>query len=56
MDAAQYGTLAGVLQHAPAPRHARGKRYPWLLLLTVVVGGLDSNYQIAWAIAQWACH
>jgi predicted transposase YbfD/YdcC len=50
----QYSTLLSALQMVPDPRKARGKRYPWTLLLTIIVAGLASNYQGARAIAQWA--
>lgn len=50
----QYSTLLSALAHVPDPRKARGKRYPWTLLLTIIVAGLASNYQTARAIAQWA--
>lgn len=50
----QYSTLLSALQQVPDPRKARGKRYPWTLLLTLIVAGLASNYQTARAIAQWA--
>jgi hypothetical protein len=50
----QYSTLLSALQHVPDPRKARGKRYSWTLLLTLIVAGLASNYQTARAIAQWA--
>jgi predicted transposase YbfD/YdcC len=50
----QYSTLLSAIQMVPDPRKARGKRYPWTLLLTIIVAGLASNYQGARAIAQWA--
>ena len=50
----QYSTLLDALQMVPDPRKARGKRYPWTLLLTIIVAALASNYQTARAIAQWA--
>ncbi len=50
----QYSTLLSALAHVPDPRKARGKRYPWTLLLTIIVAGLASNHQTARAIAQWA--
>ena len=36
----QYSTLLSALQHVPDPRKARGKRYSWTLLLTLIVAGL----------------
>jgi len=50
----QYSTLLAALADVPDPRKARGKRYPWTLLLTIIIAGLASNYQTARAIAQWA--
>ncbi|WP_141508777.1 ISAs1 family transposase, partial [Candidatus Chloroploca asiatica] len=37
----------------PDPRKARGKRYPWTLLLTLIAAGLASGQQTARAIAHW---
>lgn len=53
MDHSQYITLMDVLRRIPGPRKARGKRYPWLLLLALLVAGLASSQQTAHAIAQW---
>src|SRR5439155_21643032 len=50
----QYSTLLATLEHVPDPRKARGKRYPWTLLLTIIVAGLASNDQTARAMAPWA--
>ena len=54
MDTPEYSTLMDALHDVPDPRKARGKRYPWTVLLTIIVAGLASNYQTARAIAQWA--
>jgi hypothetical protein len=53
MDQSQYSTLMEALAVVPDPRKARGKRYPWLLLLTLLAAGLASGHQTAHAIAQW---
>ena len=53
MDHSQYTTLMDVLRLLPDSRKARGKRYPWLLLVTLVAAGLASGQQTAHAIAQW---
>lgn len=53
MDQPQYSTLLEALAVVPDPRKARGKRYPWLLLLTLLAAGLASGQQTARAIAQW---
>jgi predicted transposase YbfD/YdcC len=50
----QYSTLMDAITQVPDPRKRRGKRYPWPLLLTILVSGLASGYQTARAIAQWA--
>jgi hypothetical protein len=51
MDRGQYITLMDVLRALPDPRQARGKRYPWLLLLTLLAVGLASGQQTAHTIA-----
>ena len=53
MDQRQYSTLIDVLRSLPDPRKARGKRHPWVVLLTVLAAGLASGQQTAHAIAQW---
>jgi predicted transposase YbfD/YdcC len=53
MDQPQYSTLAEALAVVPDPRKARGKRYPWLLLLILLAAGLASGQQTARAIAHW---
>ncbi len=53
MDQAQYSTLVEALAGVPDPRKARGKRYPWRLLLILLAAGLASGQQTARAIAQW---
>ena len=53
MDQSQYSTLMDVLAVIPDPRKARGKRFCWLVLLTLVACGLASGQQTARAIAQW---
>jgi predicted transposase YbfD/YdcC len=54
MDPKQYTTLMDVLAAVPDPRKARGKRYPWMLLLTLIAAGLASGQQTVHAIAHWA--
>ena len=54
MDTGQYSTLMDALKDIPDPRKARGKRYQWHVLLTIIVAALSSNYQSARAIAHWA--
>ncbi len=54
MDQPQYSTLLAALEAVPDPRHARGQRHPWSLLLLIIAAGLASNYQSARAITQWA--
>lgn len=53
MDQPQYTSLLDALAVVPDPRKARGKRYPWLLLLALLAAGLASGQQTARAIAQW---
>jgi hypothetical protein len=47
MDQPQYTSLLEALAVVPDPRKARGKRYPWLLLLTLLAAGLASGQQTA---------
>lgn len=53
MDKTQYSTLKDVLAVIPDRRKARGKRFCWLVLLTLLACGLASGQQTARAIAQW---
>lgn len=53
MDQRQYATLVDVFQGIPDPRKARGKRYPWVFLLTLIGAALASGQQTAHAIAHW---
>ena len=43
MDQPKYTTLTEALQPVPDPRHARGKRYSWLFLLTLIAAALASG-------------
>lgn len=54
MDQAQYSTLLAALEQVPDPRHARGKRYSWRILLVLLISGLASGCQTARAIAHWS--
>jgi predicted transposase YbfD/YdcC len=53
MDKAQYSTLLEALKDVPDPRQARGQRYAWLLLLTLISGALVSGQRTAHAMADW---
>ena len=44
------------LHSVPYPRHPRGQRYPWLVLLALVVLAMLSDAPSARAIAQWVGH
>lgn len=54
MDHAQDIRLFPFLQEVPDPRHARGRRYPWALLLGIVSSALLSGQHHVAAIARWA--
>jgi predicted transposase YbfD/YdcC len=54
MDAPQYTDLRAALSDVPDPRRARGRRYPWPALLSVIAAALASGQQGLRAIAQWA--
>ncbi len=53
MDQHKYSTFIGAIKEVPDPRKARGKRYPWSFLLSLVSGALASGQQTAHAIAHW---
>lgn len=53
MGQPQYNSLMEALAVIPDPRQARGKRFAWALLLTLLAAGLSSGHQTAHAIAQW---
>lgn len=53
MNEMTYSTLLEVLAVIPDPRKARGQRYAWIMLLTLLVAGLVSGQQTSRAIAQW---
>lgn len=53
MDHGEYTTLVDALRSVPDPRKARGQRYPWAVLLTVIAAALASNQPHGRAISQW---
>jgi len=53
MDQAKYTTLVEALAAVPDPRQARGKRYAWALLLTLVSAALASGQRSGRGIGQW---
>lgn len=53
MDVPQSTDLRGVLATLADPRHARGCRYSWLALVTLIATALASGGQGVRAIAQW---
>jgi predicted transposase YbfD/YdcC len=53
MDHTEYTTLVEALRAVPDPRKARGQRYPWDLLLTVIAAALASHQPHGRAISQW---
>lgn len=53
MDTVEYSSLAAALGDVPDPRQARGRRYPWPLLLTLLAAAVVSGQQTLRAIGQW---
>ena len=53
MDQAKYTTLMETLRVISDPRHARGQRYSWDLLLTLICTALVSGQKSAHAMAHW---
>jgi len=54
MDQPKYTTLTETLKSVPDPRHARGKRHPWLFLLALIAAALARGQNTVNAIADWA--
>src|SRR5690242_117301 len=53
MDARNYTTLMDAVVDIPDPRHARGKRHRWAVLLTLISAALLSGQRNGRAIGQW---
>lgn len=53
MDRTQYSTLMEALQQIPDPRHPKGTRYAWPLLLTVLCAALAAGQQKLSEISDW---
>lgn len=53
MDRVEYTSLLEAFNAAPDPRAARGKRYPWPLLLALISAALVSGQPHGRAIGQW---
>ena len=53
MDAPQYTDLLAALRAVPDPRHRRGRRYAWPLLLPPIAAALASGERNLRAVGQW---
>jgi len=53
MDAPQYTDLLAALRAVPDPRHRRGQRDAWPLLLTLIAAALASGERNLRAVGQW---
>lgn len=53
MDQMEYTSLAAAVSDMPDPRAARGKRYPWPLLLVVISAAVASGQTHGRGIGQW---
>jgi predicted transposase YbfD/YdcC len=53
MDQPKYSTFLEAVRDVPDPRKARGKRYPWPVLLTLVSAALLAGQRNGRAIGQW---
>jgi predicted transposase YbfD/YdcC len=47
-------TLMDYLADLPDPRRARGRRYEWLVILTILCVALVCGQKTVWAMAHWA--
>jgi len=53
MDSRQYTSLQAALSDVPDPRQARGQRYGWPFLLTLIAAAVVSGQRSVRAIGQW---
>ncbi len=53
MDQQQYNSLMELFAAMPDPRQARGKRYSWSLILTLIAAALVSGQHGVRALSQW---
>jgi predicted transposase YbfD/YdcC len=53
MDAPHDTTFVQFLDHVPDPRHARGKRHHWRVILTLISAAIAAGCATPHAIAQW---
>jgi predicted transposase YbfD/YdcC len=53
MDTAQDTRFVQCLSQVPDPRHARGKRHAWPVILTVISAAIAAGCTTPHAIAQW---
>jgi predicted transposase YbfD/YdcC len=53
MEQPPHRTLMDAVVDVPDPRHARGKRYAWPLLLTLITAALVGGQRSGRAIGQW---
>lgn len=53
MDAPQDTTFVHLLSQVPDPRHARGKRHAWRVILTVISAAVAAGCTTPHAIGQW---
>jgi len=53
MDQPQYSSLMDLFAAMPDPRQARGKRYSWSLILTLIAAALVSGERGVRALSQW---
>jgi predicted transposase YbfD/YdcC len=53
MDHREYTSLAAALADVPDPRQARGRRYPWELIVTLIAAAIASGPMHGRAIGQW---
>jgi hypothetical protein len=52
MDQRAYTSLVAALAAVPDPRHARGQRYPWELIVTLVAAAIVSGQAYGCAIGH----
>lgn len=53
MEQVEYSTLIEALKDIPDPRHARGKRHEWRIILALIVLGILNGEHTVHGISRW---
>ena len=53
MDQVEYTSLVDALKQVPDPRHRQGRRYRWVVLLSLITAAMASGAHTPQAILRW---